>query len=80
MTALGRKHLNPESALRQIQFTYPLACKIVCFKADGCKLDLGPKADTHNSFQFLMTLFDIYSLIIIYISLYDIFRLIHVKN
>ena len=45
MTAMGREWRNPMSALRQIQFTYPLACKIVCFKADGCKLDLGPNGD-----------------------------------
>jgi hypothetical protein len=42
---MGRKRRTSKSALRQIQFTYPLACKIVCFKADGCKLDLGPEAD-----------------------------------
>ena len=47
MTAMGRKHLNPASALSQIQFTYRTTCKIVCYKADAYKMVLGPEADGH---------------------------------
>jgi len=51
MTAMGRKHQNLTSALRQIQPTYRPTFKIVCDKADGYKLDLGPRAKYKHYFQ-----------------------------
>ena len=45
MSAKGRKHQNPTTALRQIQLTHPITWEIVYYKADGYKSDLGQEAD-----------------------------------